>query len=65
MACYFCQKNVKEIDYKDAEVLSRFVSSTYKIKARKKSGLCALHQRGTAKAIKRARQLGLMPYLAK
>ena len=65
MVCYFCQKNVEEVDFKNTEVLSRFISSTYKIKSRKKSGLCAPHQRKTAKAIKRARQLGLLPYLAK
>lgn len=65
MTCYFCQKNVNEIDFKNSEVLSRFISGSYKIKGRKKSGLCALHQRKTAKAIKKARQLGTMPYLPK
>lgn len=65
MACYFCQKNVKDIDFKDSGVLSGFVSSTYKIKGRKKSGLCASHQRRVANAIKKARQLGIMPYTQK
>ncbi|MBU2539611.1 30S ribosomal protein S18 [Patescibacteria group bacterium] len=62
MTCYFCQKNIEDIDFKNTEVLSKFVSGSYKIKGRKKSGLCARHQRGIAKAIKRARQLGIMPY---
>ena len=65
MACYFCQKNVDEIDFKNIDILSRFVSGMYKIKGRRKSGLCARHQRGISQAIKRSRQLGLMPYLPK
>lgn len=65
MTCYFCQKNTNEIDFKNVDILSRFVSSSYKIKRRKRSGLCSLHQRGVAKAIKRARQLGIMPYTPK
>ncbi|MBU4462021.1 30S ribosomal protein S18 [Patescibacteria group bacterium] len=65
MTCYFCQKNTNEIDFKNADVLSKFISSAYKIKNRKKTGLCAMHQRGVSKAIKRARQLGIMPYLPK
>lgn len=65
MVCYFCQKNVDEIDFKNIEILSRFVSGMYKIRGRKKSGLCARHQRGISQAIKRSRQLGLMPYLPK
>jgi len=63
--CYFCQKNINEIDFKDTETLSRFVSSFYKIKSRKKTGLCAHHQKKVSTAIKRARQMGLMPYLPK
>jgi len=61
--CYFCQKNIKEIDYKNTQLLSQYVSKFYKIKPRRKTGLCAHHQRKVARAIKRARQLGLMPYL--
>lgn len=65
MPCYFCQKNVKEIDYRDTETLKKFVSSLYKIKPRKKTGVCANHQRQLSRAIKRARSLGLMPYTVK
>jgi len=60
--CYFCQKNIDVVDYKDTEMLSRYVSSFYKIKPRKKTNLCAHHQKKIAVAIKRARQLGLMPF---
>lgn len=60
--CYFCQKNISEIDYKSIEMLLRYVSGFYKIKGKRKTGLCSKHQRQVAKAIKRARQLGLMPY---
>jgi small subunit ribosomal protein S18 len=63
--CYFCQKNTDDIDFKNADILSKFISSAYKIKSRKKTGLCSLHQRGVANAIKRARQLGIMPYTPK
>jgi len=65
MPCYFCQKNIKEIDYRDTETLKRFVSALYKIKSRKKTGVCARHQRQLARSIKRARSIGLMPYTAK
>jgi small subunit ribosomal protein S18 len=63
MPCYFCQKNIKEVDYKNTKLLSNFISALYKIKPRKKTGLCAYHQRKVAKAIKKARELGLLPYL--
>ena len=61
MACYFCQHNTKEIDYKDVDLLRRFVSASAKIKAKDKSGTCSKHQRGVKNAVKRARHLGLMP----
>ena len=61
MECYFCKNNVKEIDYKDVKLLSNFTSGLEKIKARKKTGTCAYHQRRLAKAIKRARSFGLLP----
>jgi len=64
MACYFCQRNIKEIDFKDTETLRRFISGLGKIRAKKRTGVCASHQRKLAKAIKRARILGLLPYVA-
>jgi len=65
MDCYFCQRNIKDIDFKDTEGLQRFISSLAKIKSRKKTGLCAKHQRQLSKAIKRARHFGLLPYTTK
>jgi len=64
MACYFCQRNTK-IDYRNAKLLSNFISGLYKIKPRKKTGLCARHQREIAKTIKRAREMGFLPYSPK
>jgi len=65
MECYFCQRNMKEIDFKDTELLAKFISGLAKIRARKRTGVCASHQRKLAKAIKRARYLGLLPYTTK
>ena len=63
MACYFCQKNIKEIDFKDTELLQKFTSGLKKIRGKKKTGVCTKHQRQLAKAIKRARILGLLPFI--
>lgn len=60
--CYFCTKNIQEIDYKDAETLARFMSLQAKIMPPRRSGLCAKHQRKLAQAVKRARYLALLPY---
>lgn len=61
--CFFCASGVKNIDYKDVETLKRSISSYGKIVPRKKSGVCLLHQRKLAKAIKRARIASLLPFL--
>ncbi len=60
--CYFCQNNIEEIDFKDSGMLLRFMSEMYKIKSRKKTGLCARHQKRLATAVKRARYMALIPY---
>ncbi|MCK4520887.1 30S ribosomal protein S18 [Candidatus Parcubacteria bacterium] len=60
MDCYFCKKNRKEIDFKETEILRRFISGLGKIRPRKKTGLCAMHQRKLSRAVKRARHLGLL-----
>jgi len=60
--CYFCQHEVEQIDFKETEILQKFTDKTHKIKRKKRTGLCAGHQRKVAKAIKRARQLALLPY---
>jgi small subunit ribosomal protein S18 len=63
--CYFCSQNLKQIDYKNIEVLRRFVSSQYKILPRRKTGVCSRHQRKLAQAIKRARFMALLPFVLK
>jgi len=65
MACFFCQRNIKEIDFKETDILKFFVSGSAKIKPKKKSGVCSKHQRKVALAIKRARFLGLLAYTPK
>ncbi|MDO8462766.1 MAG: 30S ribosomal protein S18 [bacterium] len=61
--CFFCVHHVAEPDYKDTQLLGRFVSSYKKIAPRRRSGVCSKHQRRLATAIKRARQMALMPYI--
>ncbi len=65
MDCYFCQRNIKEIDFKNTDLLLRFISGLGKIRARKRTGVCSKHQRKLSKAIKRSRHLGLLPYTMK
>jgi len=65
MACHFCIKNIKEIDYKETMTLKRFISGFGKIRARRRTGLCAKHQRQLARAVKRARHLGLLSATSK
>ncbi|UCD15294.1 MAG: 30S ribosomal protein S18 [Candidatus Omnitrophota bacterium] len=62
--CVFCQKKL-EIDYKNIELLSRYVSSKGKMISRRISGNCAKHQRKISKEIKRARFLNLIPYVGR
>jgi len=63
--CNYCTNNKLSVDYKDVGTLRRFVSSYMKIAPRRRSGLCAKHQRQVANAIKRAREASLMAYHAK
>jgi small subunit ribosomal protein S18 len=60
--CFFCTSQHKVVDYKDAETLRRFMSANMRIAPRRRSTLCASHQRELANAVKRARILGLVPY---
>ncbi len=62
---YFTQNNIKHIDYKDIEILRMFVSPSGKIMPRRRTQLSAKHQRQVADAIKRARFMGLLPFVAK
>lgn len=63
--CYFCRNKIDTINYKDTKTLQRYLSSFGKIVPRKRSGVCQWHQRKLANAIKRARFMGLLPYLVK
>lgn len=62
--CKFCNDKVDYIDYKDVRLLTPFVPDRGKILPRRISGVCAPHQRKLQTAIKRARQLALIPYCA-
>jgi len=61
--CRFCVNKVTDISYKDTAKLKRFISEHGKIESRRRTGTCAKHQRALAKAIKRARQAALLPYV--
>ena len=61
--CFFCSQNLNEIDYKDTELLKRFISSQAKIVDPRYTNVCAKHQRKLAEAIKRARFMGLAPFV--
>jgi small subunit ribosomal protein S18 len=60
--CQFCTDRNAAIDYKQAEVLRRYVTEDGKIRPRRQTGICAKHQRELARAIKRARHLALLHY---
>lgn len=60
--CVFCTEGIDYVDYKDINLLRRYMSERAKIRARRVSGNCAQHQREVAIAIKTARELALLPY---
>ena len=62
--CQFCVDKVTDIDYKDVAKLRRYVSERAKILPRRVTGTCAAHQRELTTAIKRARYVALLPYVA-
>lgn len=62
--CAFCQDKDKKIDYKDTQMLKKYISDRGKILPRRVTGACAKHQREITVAIKRARQVALLPYSA-
>ena len=62
--CQFCVDKIKEVDYKDLARLRRFLSERGKIEPRRKTGTCAAHQRSLNVALKRARQLAMLPFTA-
>jgi len=60
--CQFCADKTIAIDYKNADMLRRFVTEDGKIRPRRQTGTCARHQRALAGAIKRARHIALLPF---
>lgn len=60
--CQFCTDKTTIIDYKQVDILRRYISEDGKIRPRRQTGACAKHQRILARAIKRARHLALLPY---
>jgi len=62
--CWLCMDEVDLIDFKDAKLLQSYVPARGKILPRRISGICATHQRMLAEAIKRARNIALLPYAA-
>ena len=63
-SCLFCKDKVREVDYKNVEQLRRYTSERGKIRSRRMSGACRRHQRQIAVAIKRAREMALLPYVS-
>jgi small subunit ribosomal protein S18 len=62
--CQFCTNNVKDIDYKDVELLKNYLDTHMRISKHRRTGICAKHQRSLSLAIKRARFMALLPFLA-
>jgi len=65
MNCFLCQRNINYIDFKNTALLKNFITGLGKIRSRKKTKICAFHQRKLKKAIKRARFMGLLPFVVK
>lgn len=63
-SCFFCKDHVAEVDYKNTNQLRRYVSEKGKIRNRRVTGACRRHQRQVAVAVKRAREMALLPYVA-
>ena len=62
--CPYCKDKIEQVDYKDVTGLRRFVSERGKIRSRRITGACRRHQSQIARAVKRARELALLPYVA-
>jgi len=62
--CFFCKEHVAEIDYKNVNQLRRYISEKGKIRSRRITGACRRHQVQIAQAVKRAREMALLPYVA-
>lgn len=63
--CPFCKEKAEWVDYKDTQLLRKYLSDRGKIRARRVTGACTQHQRDIASAIKNAREMALLPYMSK
>jgi len=63
-SCPYCKDKIEQVDYKDTGNLRRFISERGKIRSRRITGACRRHQSQIARAVKRARELALLPYVA-
>jgi small subunit ribosomal protein S18 len=63
-SCPYCRDKIEQADYKDVSMLRRFISDRGKIRSRRITGACRRHQSQVARAVKRARELALLPYVA-
>ena len=61
--CYFCREKIDDVDYKNYNQLRRYVSEKGKIRSRRITGACRRHQNQVATAVKRAREVALLPYV--
>jgi small subunit ribosomal protein S18 len=62
--CPYCKDKIEQVDWKDVGTLRRFISERGKIRSRRISGACRRHQSQIATAVKRARELALLPYVS-
>jgi small subunit ribosomal protein S18 len=62
--CPYCKDKIEQVDYKDIDGLRRFISEKGKMRSRRITGACRRHQNQIARAVKRARELALLPYVA-
>ena len=62
-SCNFCKDKVREVDYKNVNQLRRYISEKGKIRNRRITGACRLHQREVSVEVKRAREMALLPYV--
>jgi small subunit ribosomal protein S18 len=63
-SCPYCRDKIEQVDYKDLSTLRRMISDRGKIRSRRITGACRRHQSQVARAVKRARELALLPYVA-
>jgi small subunit ribosomal protein S18 len=63
--CFFKQNDIKHVDYKDTEILKKFLNPHARILGKKRTDVSATYQRKLAEAVKRARFMGLLPFVAR